>query len=202
MIFCTLARAQKTTTTPAVNETCKYYINYYENSNDDVETKNSILAKHGCLKAFNARSDGRSGKKELNDIDCSEMNTSCTGCINLEHCYFAIANDDSTKCVDRNVEANMTIMKETIGYLDQCHGKSGEATKVSPKFDPNVDNYTAWLNPRYIIWALGVFSLYHSRRIYRNALASLISFLGMLAGNLTIKEIPHWGKIIIFIPKI
>ena len=95
------------------------------------------------IDAFNARSDGRSGKKELNDIDCSEMNTSCTGCINLEHCYFAIANDDSTKCVDRNVEANMTVMKETIEDLDQCHGKSGEATTVSPKFDPNAETTTA-----------------------------------------------------------
>ena len=58
------------------------------------------------IDAFNARSDGRSGKKELNDVDCSEMNTSCIGCINLEHCYFAIENDGSTKCDDRKTDPN------------------------------------------------------------------------------------------------
>jgi len=97
----------------------------------------------GDIDAFNARSDGRSGKKELNDVDCSEMNTSCTGCINLEHCYFAIENDGSTKCDDRKNDPNMEVTKDVIMDLAMCPNQTdGEATKIPPKFDPDLDDKT------------------------------------------------------------
>ena len=97
----------------------------------------------GDIDAFNARSDGRSGKKELNDVDCSEMNTSCTGCINLEHCYFAIENDGSTKCDDRKNDPNMEVTKDVFMDLANCPNQTdGEATKIPPKFDPDLDDKT------------------------------------------------------------
>ena len=92
----------------------------------------------GDIDAFNARSDSRSGKKELNDIDCHEMNTSCEGCINLEHCYFAIEKEGDTKCMDRTVEPNMELIKETIEDANLCPNDSSDATKIPPKFDPDV----------------------------------------------------------------
>ena len=92
----------------------------------------------GDIDAFNARSDGRSGKKELNDIDCHEMNTSCVGCINLEHCYFQYPYEGETKCVDNTKKADMTINKLIVEVVDDCLNESSDATKIPPKFNPNV----------------------------------------------------------------
>ena len=97
----------------------------------------------GDIDAFNARSDGRSGKKELNDVDCSEMNTSCKGCINLEHCYFAIENDGNTLCGDRKNAPDMEVYKDVIMDLAMCPSPTeGETTKIDPKFDPNLETTT------------------------------------------------------------